>query len=287
MHRYQNVLSELDLVYQRNNLNKESSEAIPEIAQVEKALELIRSIIFPVFSNKEHLDMSAELAQFVEIMEIEICRSLNLKPELKKLERTERHKEAKRILNDYLSQLPEILELLLGDLDAIYEGDPAAESRMEIAISYLSYQAIVIYRLAHPFYEAGVPIIPKLMSEYAHKLTGVDIHPGAQIGKNFFIDHGTGIVIGESAVIGDNVKIYQGVTLGALSLKEGRDLRFVKRHPTIGNRVVIYANATILGGDTVIGDGVIIGGGTFITKSVEENTQVYLDAKKLPIKSRK
>lgn len=287
MHRYQNVLSELDLVYQRNNLNKESSEAIPEIAQVEKALELIRSIIFPVFSNKEHLDMSAELAQFVEIMEIEICRSLNLKPELKKLERTERHKEAKRILNDYLSQLPEILELLLGDLDAIYEGDPAAESRMEIAISYLSYQAIVIYRLAHPFYEAGVPIIPKLMSEYAHKLTGVDIHPGAQIGKNFFIDHGTGIVIGESAVIGDNVKIYQGVTLGALSLKEGRDLRSVKRHPTIGNRVVIYANATILGGDTVIGDGVIIGGGTFITKSVEENTQVYLDAKELPIKSRK
>ncbi len=287
MHRYQNVLSELDLVCQRNNLNEESSEAIPEIAQVEKALELIRSIIFPVFSNKEHLDMSAELAQFVEIMEVEICRSLNLKPELKKLERAERHKEAKRILNDYLAQLPEILELLLGDLDAIYEGDPAAESRMEIAISYLSYQAIVIYRLAHPFYEAGVPIIPKLMSEYAHKLTGVDIHPGAQIGKNFFIDHGTGIVIGESAVIGDNVKIYQGVTLGALSLKEGRDLRSVKRHPTIGNRVVIYANATILGGDTVIGDGVIIGGGTFITKSVEENTQVYLDAKELPIKSRK
>lgn len=287
MHRYQNVLSELDLVCQRNILNKESSEAIPEIAQVEKALELIRSIIFPVFSNKEHLDMSAELAQFVEIMEVEICRSLNLKLELKKLERAERHKEAKRILNDYLAQLPEILELLLGDLDAIYEGDPAAESRMEIAISYLSYQAIVIYRLAHPFYEAGVPIIPKLMSEYAHKLTGVDIHPGAQIGKNFFIDHGTGIVIGESAVIGDNVKIYQGVTLGALSLKEGRDLRSVKRHPTIGNRVVIYANATILGGDTVIGDGVIIGGGTFITKSVEENTQVYLDAKELPIKSRK
>ncbi len=206
---------------------------------------------------------------------------------MKNLEKVERRKEAKKILNDYLSQLPEILELLLGDLEAIYEGDPAAESRMEIAISYLSYQAIVIYRLAHPFYEAGVPIIPKLMSEYAHKITGIDIHPGAQIGKNFFIDHGTGIVIGETTVIGDNVKIYQGVTLGALSLKEGRELREVKRHPTIGNKVVIYANATILGGDTVIGDGVIIGGGTFITKSVEENTQVYLDAKKLPIKSRK
>lgn len=287
MHSYQNVLSELDLVCKRNNLNKENVEAIPEIAQVEKALELIRYIIFPEFSNKEHLDMSAELAQFVEIMEVEICKSLNLKLEMKNLEKVERRKEAKRILNDYLSQLPEILEMLLGDLEAIYEGDPAAESRMEIAISYLSYQAIVIYRLAHPFYEAGVPIIPKLMSEYAHKITGVDIHPGAQIGKNFFIDHGTGIVIGESTVIGDNVKIYQGVTLGALSLEEGRDLRSVKRHPTIGNGVVIYANATILGGDTVIGDGVIIGGGTFITKSVEENTQVYLDAKKLPIKSRK
>ena len=286
MHSYQNVLSELDLVCKRNNLNKENVEAIPEIAQVEKALELIRYIIFPEFSNKEHLDMSAELAQFVEIMEVEICKSLNLKLEMKNLEKVERRKEAKRILNDYLSQLPEILEMLLGDLEAIYEGDPAAESRMEIAISYLSYQAIVIYRLAHPFYEAGVPIIPKLMSEYAHKITGVDIHPGAQIGKNFFIDHGTGIVIGESTVIGDNVKVYQGVTLGALSLEEGRDLRSVKRHPTIGNGVVIYANATILGGDTVIGDGVIIGGGTFITKSVEENTQVYLDAKKLPIKSR-
>ncbi len=287
MHSYQNVLTELDLVCQRNNLNKENVEAIPEIAQVEKALELIRSIIFPEFSNKGHLDMSAELAQFVEIMEVEICKSLNLKPEMKNLEKVERRKDAKKILNDYLSQLPEILELLLGDLEAIYEGDPAAESRMEIAISYLSYQAIVIYRLAHPFYEAGVPIIPKLMSEYAHKITGIDIHPGAQIGKNFFIDHGTGIVIGKTTVIGDNVKIYQGVTLGALSLKEGRELREVKRHPTIGNKVVIYANATILGGDTVIGDGVIIGGGTFITKSVEENTQVYLDAKKLPIKSRK
>jgi serine O-acetyltransferase len=166
----------------------------------------------------------------------------------------------------FFSLLPKLSESLELDAEAALSGDPAAYSREEIIITYPGFYAVCIYRLAHAFYEMGIPLLPRLMTEYAHEKTGIDIHPGAKIAESFFIDHGTGVVIGETAKIGKNVKIYQGVTLGALSVK--KKLQSMKRHPTIEDDVVIYANATILGGDTVIGKGSIIGGNTWIVESV-------------------
>jgi serine O-acetyltransferase len=158
------------------------------------------------------------------------------------------------------------------DTIAAYDGDPAAHSKEEVSLSYPGLEAIVIHRIANFLYKNGIPIIPRIMSEHVHGKTGIDIHPGATIGESFFIDHGTGVVIGETCVIGKNVKIYQGVTLGALSVK--KELQDKKRHPTIEDNVTIYAGATILGGDTVIGKGCIIGGNTWVTQSVEEGTVI-------------
>ena len=173
----------------------------------------------------------------------------------------------------YLEELPGILKLLKLDAAAIEACDPAASSRKEIYLAYPGFYATAIYRLAHPFYGYGLPLLPRLMTEYAHRQTGVDINPGAQIGESFFIDHATGVVIGETAVIRNNVKIYQGVTLGALYV--AKELQKTKRHPTIEDNVTIYANATILGGNTVIGANSIIGGNAWITESVPPNSKVY------------
>ncbi|MCC6932277.1 MAG: serine acetyltransferase [Deltaproteobacteria bacterium] len=181
----------------------------------------------------------------------------------------------KNILADFFSSLLGIRELLLKDIEAAYRGDPAALSYAEVKLAYPGVEAIATHRLAHSLYLANVPLIPRMMSESAHSDTGVDIHPGAKIGQGFFIDHGTGVVIGETTVIGHNVKIYQGVTLGAKSFpldENGHPIKHIKRHPTVGNNVVIYANATILGGDTVIGDNAVIGGNVFVTSSVAANT---------------
>ena len=164
--------------------------------------------------------------------------------------------------------------MLLKDVEAEFEGDPAAQSREEIIFSYPGLFAIYVYRVAHELYLESVPFVPRIMTEYAHSGTGIDINAGAQIGQYFFIDHGTGIVIGETTVIGDHVKLYQGVTLGALSTRSGQMLSGKKRHPTIEDNVTIYANATILGGDTVIGARATIGGNTFITWSVAPDAKV-------------
>ena len=172
----------------------------------------------------------------------------------------------------YLEKLPGILEKLNLDARAIAENDPAANSEEEVYLSYPGFFAIAIYRLSHELYNFGLPLVPRLMTEYAHRLTGTDINPGARIGKSFFIDHATGVVIGETAVIKDRVKIYQGVTLGALYVERG--LRNKKRHPTIEDDVTIYANATILGGDTIVGANSIIGGNAWLTSSVPENSIV-------------
>jgi len=166
----------------------------------------------------------------------------------------------------FFNLLPKLSESLDLDAQAALSGDPAAYSREEIVITYPGFYAVCIYRLAHALYEMGIPLLPRLMTEFAHERTGIDIHPGAKISDSFFIDHGTGVVIGETANIGKNVKIYQGVTLGALSVK--KKLQSIKRHPTIEDDVVIYANATILGGDTIIGKGSIIGGNTWIVESI-------------------
>lgn len=181
---------------------------------------------------------------------------------------------ARKVTLEFMGRIPYIRGILETDVEAAYEGDPAAESRDEIILSYPGLFAISIYRIAHELFLLKVPMIPRIMTEYAHGITGIDIHPGATIGNYFFIDHGTGIVIGETTEIGEHCKIYQGVTLGGLSTRGGQALRGKKRHPTIGNNVTIYSGASILGGETYIGDDVVVGGNTFIVNSVEKGTRV-------------
>ncbi|MBQ3290118.1 MAG: serine acetyltransferase [Kiritimatiellae bacterium] len=187
--------------------------------------------------------------------------------------------DAKRISAAFVAALPEVKRLVESDVIAAYEGDPAATSRMEVVMAYPGLYAVTVHRLAHELYRMKVPIIPRVMSELAHSKTGIDIHPGATIGERFFIDHGTGVVIGETTVIGKNVKLYQGVTLGALSFDKdpvtGALVKGVKRHPNVEDNVVIYAGATILGGDTVIGHDSEIGGNVWLKDSVPPNSRVY------------
>lgn len=197
------------------------------------------------------------------------------------------NKEAQRISVTFFKRIPKIREYVDTDLDAAFEGDPAAYYKDEIILSYPGLYAITVNRLAHELYLLSVPLIPRIMTEYAHSITGIDIHPGATIGKYFFIDHGTGIVIGESTVIGEHVKIYQGVTLGALSTRGGQRLKDLKRHPTIEDHVTIYAGASILGGETVIGKHAVIGGNAFITKSIGEGTRVSVRNQELQFKNGK
>lgn len=196
-------------------------------------------------------------------------------------------KKAESVCDEYFASLPDIQRALLKDVEAGFNGDPAAKSMEEIICSYPGFLAIYVYRVAHGLYKAGVPFIPRIMTEYAHSETGIDINSGAEIGESFFIDHGTGVVVGETTVIGDNVKLYQGVTLGALSLKSGQKLAGKKRHPTVGDNVTIYANATILGGATSIGEKTVVGGNTFITGSVDRNVKVSAKTPELDISTGK
>ena len=187
-------------------------------------------------------------------------------------------RDAKEIVDEFLAALPEVRRLVDTDVQAAYDGDPAATSRMEVVMAYPGLYAVTIHRLAHVLYKLKVPIIPRVMSELAHSKTGIDIHPGATIGERFFIDHGTGVVIGETTVIGRNVRLYQGVTLGGLSFDKdanGALVKGLKRHPNIEDNVVIYANATILGGDTTIGHDSEIGGNVWIKESVPPYSRVY------------
>lgn len=194
---------------------------------------------------------------------------------------------ADRTACGFFEQLPEVQRLLLTDVQAGFDGDPAAKSKEEIIFSYPGLFAIYVYRLAHVLYKEEIPFIPRVMSEYAHGRTGIDINPGATIGEYFFIDHGTGVVVGETTEIGNNVKLYQGVTLGALSTRKGQQLANVKRHPTIRDNVTIYSNSTVLGGETVVGENTIIGGNTFITESIPANTKVSAKSPELVIKKPK
>lgn len=186
--------------------------------------------------------------------------------------------KAENIVSSFASKTPEIANLLTWDIKAAYEGDPAAKSIREIVLSYPGFQSIFIHRVAHELYMLNLPLLPRILSEYSHRITGIDIHPGAKIGKSFFIDHGTGVVIGETSIIGNNVKIYQGVTLGAKSFekdKNGNLVKGIKRHPDIGDNVVIYAGATILGGQTKIGSNSVIGGNVWITFSLPEGSRIF------------
>ncbi|MTI68359.1 MAG: serine acetyltransferase [Firmicutes bacterium] len=253
---------------------------------VYKIIYYLRSALIPGVYEKHPIDearvnilignnirnASVELSDLVEKAFRDKCENSNQD------NCTECRDKASDITIELINKLPEIRKILNTDIEAAYNGDPAALSTEEILLSYPSIEAISIYRLAHELYEMKVPLIPRMMTEYAHQLTGIDIHPGAKIGKYCFIDHGTGVVIGETCNIGNNVKIYQGVTLGAKSLSfndKGEPIKGIKRHPNIEDNVVIYSGATILGGDTTIGHGSIIGGNVWLTHSVPSYSKVY------------
>ena len=188
--------------------------------------------------------------------------------------------QAAQITESIMAELPRIQQMLLTDIEATFDGDPAAANKEEIIFAYPGLFAIFVYRIAHELYLRHVPMIPRIMSEYAHSRTGIDIHPGAQIGPWFFIDHGTGIVVGETTIIGDHVKLYQGVTLGALSPRHGHAVTG-KRHPTVGDNATIYSGASILGGKTVIGANSVIGGNSFITESIAPNTKASTETPRM------
>jgi serine O-acetyltransferase len=193
---------------------------------------------------------------------------------------------AEAIAAHFFARLPAIRELLAGDVEAAFEGDPAAKSFAEIVVAYPSTLAISTYRIAHELHVKGVPVLPRIMSEHAHDRTGIDIHPGATIGRRFFIDHGTGVVIGETCEIGDRVRLYQGVTLGAISPRHGEQLRGVKRHPTLEDDVTIYAGSTILGGETVVGRGSVIGGNVWVMASIPPESRVVADPPRQLVRQR-
>lgn len=221
-------------------------------------------LLFPHFSENEYYN-SNEIESKIYLLRRNLNMILSsLNGEIKG--------NADKYANIFIEKLPSIHQNLYKDAQAIYDGDPAAESLDEVILAYPGFFAIAVYRIAHELYKLNIPLLPRVFSEYAHQITGIDIHPGAQIGASFFIDHGTGVVIGETTSIGENVKIYQGVTLGALSVQ--KELAKKKRHPTIEDDVIIYSNAVILGGSTTIGKGSIIGGNVWLTRSVPPNSIV-------------
>ena len=263
----------------------------PDKNEIIKLLDKIRSIIFPSYfkSQDYHLysertELSTKLEDVLYNLGRQIALVLKYLPEYSNKSEDELSATADELALSFLEKLPKIRALIDTDLEAAYTGDPAAFNKAEIIFSYPGLFAITVNRIAHELYAMGIPIIPRIMTEYAHTETGVDIHPGATLGEYFFIDHGTGIVIGETAVIGDGVKIYQGVTIGALSTRDGQKLHGKKRHPTIENNVTIYAGASILGGETVIGEGSVIGGNAFITSSVPKGTKVRMKNPELEYK---
>ena len=253
----------------------------PDKDDVVKIIYQIRNIIFPgYYENKNYRiytvrnNLSMLLEDVLYNLSKQISVVLKYLPQYEDMDEVELLSEGEKISLQFFERIPEVRRLTQTDLDAAYDGDPAAFNKPEIIFSYPGQFAIMVNRIAHELHLLGVPIIPRIMTEYAHTKTGIDIHPGATLGEYFFIDHGTGIVIGETAEIGNNVKIYQGVTIGALSTREGQKLHGKKRHPTIEDNVTIYAGASILGGDTVIGHDSVIGANAFITSSIPSNSKV-------------
>jgi serine O-acetyltransferase len=261
-----------------------AAASLPSRLSIEAACTELMSLMFPGFRS-EALVSSEDLADTTRIrvrhlharLKTEICRSLGRIPPDQETEA-----KAEEVLTEFFKQLPSVRRMLWTDIDAAYEGDPAATTYEEIILAYPALEAIAIYRTAHLLY-GKVPLIPRIMTEWAHSRTGIDIHPGAQIGSHFFIDHGTGVVVGETTQIGSHVKLYQGVSFIARSLGAGQALRGKKRHPTIEDGVCIYAGTTIMGGDTVIGANSTIGANVFLTKSVPPRSLVYYEEKEVRV----
>ena len=262
---------------QYGGINLDEACNFPNRQNVISVLSDLRSLVFPGFRTNERVDIQTlrfdtgeRVNRIVSMLTKEIRKALVYVANDSAVEQSHCFKLAEQAALALIEEIPEIRRKVQLDVQAAFRGDPAAKSNEEVIVSYPGLEAIVVYRLAHFLQANGVPVIPRIMSEHVHGTTGIDIHPGATIGESFFIDHGTGVVIGETCVIGNNVKIYQGVTLGALSVK--KELMDKKRHPTIEDNVTIYANATILGGATVIGAGSVIGGNTWVTASIPPNT---------------
>ena len=242
--------------------------------QVVEWIQLVRSAMYPHIFTGERYKADLVEMQIVEYLQ----RAALLMHDMLRMVLTGSERDAGEVVTAFFDALPDIAETLETDVQAAYDGDPAARSSEEIMLAYPAFEAISIYRLAHCLYALQVPLLPRMMTEYAHRNTGIDIHPGATIGRYFFIDHGTGVVIGETCVIGEHVKLYQGVTLGAKSFEvdeNGNPIKGIKRHPNIGDHVVIYAGATILGGQTHIGENTVIGGNVWLTGSVPAGQTVY------------
>ena len=257
--------------------NLPSKRAVTAITQ-----DLLR-LLFPGFFDEKLIhssEVKAETAALLDLvlgkLEDEIRKSLEYHPPQGLLKK-EITKQAKKLTEEFLGKLPDVREILKTDVEAAFNGDPAALSREEVLVSYPFVEAIAVQRLAHELFIKNIPLIPRIMAEWAHARTGMDLHPGARIGTHFFVDHCTGTVVGETAIIGNHVKMYQNVGLVAKSLAAGQALRGQKRHPTIEDNVTIYAGATIMGGDTIIGAGSTIGGNVFIMDSVQPNSLVIYD----------
>ena len=270
-YRQNRVIDKLDIFQQ------------PSKGEIIKILNKLQSIMYPgYFRNNvykfytigNNMSMLLEDALFNLIKQTNLVLKQDMRYKEMPADKIEKISREKIMI--FMDKIPLIREYLNTDIEAAYLGDPAAYSKEEIIFSYPGLYAIFVNRIAHQLYKLDIPVIPRIMTEYAHGLTGIDIHPGAAIGKYFFIDHGTGVVIGETTKIGDNVKIYRGVTLGALSTNGGQKLKNIKRHPTLGNNVTVYSGTSILGGDTVIGNNVVIGGNCFIISSVSEGSKVVM-----------
>lgn len=274
--------------YEGSKITMISEElALPDKDEIIGILDDIKRLLFPAYFASG--EIRGDSASFAETLLYSIYgrikKQIHLSLSFKEKKSVAEHAEA--IASRFIEALPNVHKMLLTDVEAAYEGDPAAQSKEEIVFSYPGFYAIFVYRVAHLLYCDGVPFVPRVMTEHAHSLTGIDINPGATIGEYFFIDHGTGIVIGETTVIGKRVRLYQGVTLGALSPRKGQILSGVKRHPTIMDNVTIYSGASILGGDTVIGEGAVIGGNSFICESVADGARVSIKFPELIIKEKK
>ncbi len=256
------------------DLGSDKIQHLPDRKSIVYLLKQAQVVLFPSYYH--YCDMPLE--QTFDELEAGIEKAIRMVVDVQ----SNTTLDPKKTAGDFMQALPEVKKLLLTDIQAVYDGDPAAGSKAEILLCYPGFYAVMIHRIAHTLYRLGVPYIPRVMSEYAHEKTGIDINPGASIGGWFCIDHGTGIVIGETATIGEHVKIYQGVTIGARSFEvdaEGNPVKGGKRHPDIGDRVVIYANATILGGDTRVGDDCVIGGNVWLIYSVEAGKKIYYTCK--------
>ncbi len=282
----------------QSGLQRIGETFLPSRSRIVEVLDQIRQLLFPGFFG--HKKLEAEnvayhvgnlISKIAAELSAEILHCMCSDQCCEFCHQADRCKaEADRISQDFLSKIPEMRKMLALDAQAAYDGDPAAKSIDEVIYCYPGFYAVCVYRIAHELLTIGVPLMPRIMSEHAHSLTGADIHPGATIGKRFFIDHATGVVIGETTHIGNNVKVYQGVTLGALSFpkdERGRVIKGLQRHPTLQDDVTIYANATILGGKTVIGKGVTVGGNTFVTQSIIAKSTVTHKPAELEVRRKK